>query len=106
MEYRRPAPYGTRYAEALDSRGRPILVLLPSSAPDTHARAGLRLGPPHLDSLGLPPDIEDRLHRQLFERGIITAADVDERLSEVQAALIQAFRVTAQDIQRLFHAGE
>ena len=92
----------TRRATWTDEEGRRWHVLLPAGAPDEEAPHGLLLGPPDLSELGLPPEIEIRLHRALEARGLITAEDARRRPQDITAALQSAFRVSAQRVQALY----
>lgn len=77
-------------------------VLLPDSAPDAHAHMGIRLGPPDLAPLGLPPATAARLHQELWNRGLITRADVERRPEEVRAALLAACKADALAVIELY----
>ena len=88
-----------------DNMGRKWLVTLPDDAPDVAASMGPRIGPPPLDELGLPTDIEVRLHNQLHDRGLFTLRDALKRRIEVFAALQAAFRVETEAIISLYRQG-
>ena len=76
-----------------DDKGRIQVVLIPDDAPDSHATLGIPVGPPSLKALGLPEEIETRLHNQLVARRILTAADAKARRSDVFGALQKALAV-------------
>lgn len=82
--------------------GRMYRVMLPDGAPDTHASMGIRLGPPDLSGLGLPDALADRLHRELWVRGLITAGDVARRPDELRHSLQAALKVDALRIAELY----
>jgi hypothetical protein len=82
-----------REAHWEDEEGRYWKVSLPSDAPDGDARIGIPIGPPSLVSLGLPLEIEVRLHNQLYSRGILTQRDAQRRRQEIRGALIGALKV-------------
>ena len=89
-------------AHYVDPKGRHYKVLVPDGAPiDTWSR-GIVIGPPDTDSLGLSEEVSTRLHNELFNRGIITAADANTRRLDVQSALQYAMRVDAQSIINLY----
>lgn len=89
-----------------DSKGRKSLVALPDNAPDSHARYGQVIGPPDLNSLGLPSDITTRLHNELFNRGLYSYADARKRKADVVAALQAVFAVDATKIVTLYQEWE
>lgn len=91
-----------RQASYEDARGRKWAVLLPEGAPDVDAPMGLRLGPPSLESLDLPEDVEVRLHNQLFERGLFTEADIKTRRQHIFGALQATFKVDTGRIVALY----
>lgn len=81
-----------------DSEGRNWKVLLPENVPESEASRGIPVGPPSLQPLSLPLDVEVRLHNELFARQLYTQADVTSRRQHVAGALMAALRV---DVQRL-----
>lgn len=87
-----------------DPDGRRFAVALPDYEADSAAILGIRLGPPDLEGLGLPKDIEIRLNNQLYDRGLITAKDVKTRLPEVHAALMAALKVDAASVAGLYRS--
>lgn len=66
------------------------------------ARQGVPIGPPDLTSLGLPLEIEVRLHNALHDRGILTPQDARRRPAEVQSALQFALKVSTTNILNLY----
>lgn len=84
-----------RRVEYKDPEGRRHIRLLPPGAPDSDAAIGIEYGPPPLSVLGLPGEVELRLHNELFVRGLFTYREVAQRPQEVQAALAAAYRVDA-----------
>ena len=78
-----------------DAKGRRWATLLPDDTPEEDAALGIPLGPPPLEALGLPEDIEVRLHNELFSRSLFTPADVKRRINDVVASLQAALRVDA-----------
>lgn len=95
-------PYSTREVTWIDDAGRRFRVLIPAGAPDEDADHGLILGPPDLRPLGLPVEIEVRLHNALEGRGIITARDAASRPEEIVRALLSSFKASAQSVQALY----
>lgn len=81
-----------------DKKGRQHLRAIPKGVPDSQAEIGIPIGPPPLDSLGLPEEIEVRLHNQLYARKIYTSADARARIGEINSALMAALRV---DVNRI-----
>lgn len=92
------APVGLREVVYHDPQGRRWLRGIPESQPDGAAINGVPLGPPPLSDLGLPLEVEVRLHNQLFDRHILTEKEARSRANEVFAALQSAMRV---DLQRV-----
>lgn len=85
-----------------DADGRRWRTMIPDDAPDYEAEIGLPAGPPSLESLELPLDIEVRLHNQLFARRLFTREDLRNRESEISAALMAALKVDAVSIRALY----
>lgn len=77
-------------------------MLLPEGAPDVDAPMGLRLGPPSLEALDLPEDVEVRLHNQLFARGLFTELDVKRRRLDIFGALQAALKVDVRRVAELY----
>lgn len=87
-----------READWKDEEGRLWKVSLPSDALDRDARMGIPIGPPSLASLGLPLEIEVRLHNQLHARGILTQRDAQRRRQDIFGALKGALKVDVGQI--------
>lgn len=87
-----------------DSYGNKTKVVIPADAPDSDAPKGIVIGPPDLDSLGLPRSIEVRLNNELFARGLLRRADVMKRPQEVFAALQAALRVDVAAVTNLYES--
>lgn len=85
-----------------DAKGRKFLVELPDSAPDTHAKMGVRVGPPDLSKLELPVAVEVRLNNALFARGLYTRGDLIGRRQELFAALQSAYKTDVQVLDTLY----
>ncbi len=75
-------------------------VRVPQGCED--ASMGIPIGPPDLTALGLPPDIQRRLHNQLHARGLLTRRDLNGRMKEVVAAVQATYRVDAQAVTALY----
>ena len=88
--------------EYVDEAGRKWITQLPDSKPDSDASLGIPVGPPSLERLDLPIDIEVRLHNALFERGIFTARDARRKRKELRAALRAALRVDAGRLMEVY----
>ncbi len=84
-----------------DEEGRQYVTLVPEGQ-EHMARSGIPVGPPDLTSLGLPIDIEVRLHNALYDRNILTLYDAKQKASEVQAALQGALKVGTHTIISLY----
>lgn len=93
-----------REASYQDIHGRWYAVLLPDDVPDEEAYRGLPIGPPPLEALGLPFEIEVRLHNELYNRRIFTERDARSRAHEISAAIASACRLDAMTVQALFSA--
>lgn len=63
---------------------------------------GIIIGPPDLESLGLPKKYEVALNNQLFDRKLFTWADVRRRPEEIRAALKAVFRTDELTIMNLY----
>lgn len=75
----------TKRITYVDDLGRKFLMELPDSAPDEHASMGIQIGPPNLESLDLPIDLEVRLNNSLYARGLFTERDLNRRRGELLA---------------------
>ncbi len=91
-----------RRTEYEDSDGRMWLVSLPDGALDSDASMGLIVGPPSLEPLGLPLEIEVTLHNTLFARKLFTLRDVRTRRNEIFRALQSALKVPTYRIVELY----
>ncbi len=85
-----------------DDAGRRWTVLLPDDKPDSDAPMGIPVGPPSLESLELPEELEVRLHNALHDRGLLTARDIKVRRSHLTGALQSAFRVDIVRVAALY----
>jgi hypothetical protein len=96
-----------RVTTYIDPDGRKYKVLLPATAPESHARMGVRMGPPPLDGLGLSSEMSVRVHNELFGLGILTYEDVKRRgLGTVTQAIQSALKVDAQAVATLYYQKE
>lgn len=89
-----------------DSVGRKFMVSLPDNAPESDAGFGLPIGPPVLESLELPRDIEIRLNNELFARGLFTLSDLKGRNNDVLSALLNALSVSVGRITEAYRDGQ
>lgn len=85
-----------------DGLGQMFLTRIPDSAPDAHAAFGVRVGPPELDTLGLPIEIQVRLHNELYARRVWTWAELRARRADVADALRTALKLGVGDIERVY----
>lgn len=72
--------------------------MIPEDVPDSEAAVGIPVGPPPLDGLNLPLEIEVRLHNQLFARKIFTEKDARKNLDGIRSALTSALQ---SDVSRI-----
>lgn len=91
-----------KLAQYTDRKGRQWKTLLPDAVPESQASRGVPFGPPSLASLGLPEELEVRLHNLLFERGFFKAEDLRGRENEIAHTLIRALKIDAQVIMGLY----
>lgn len=89
----------------VDSKGRKFLRGLPEHAPEDQAEKGIPLGPPPLDSLGLPIRVEVALNNALFDRGIYSEGDARARFPELISALTAAYRADAHRLLQVYQGG-
>lgn len=85
-----------------DREGRRWRRLLPEGEPDSRAKAGIPAGPPPLDRLRLPLDMEIRLHNELHDRGLFAARDLRSRMEELRAALSAALKLDVQTLHECY----
>lgn len=83
-----------------DAEGYWWRVRVPADCDDPSM--GIPIGPPDLTALGLPPDLQRRLHNQLWSRRLFTRRDLRGRMREVQAALQATYKVDAQVVTALY----
>lgn len=88
-----------------DELGRRWAVLLPDRLPDREANLFPPIGPPSLEGLGLPRDLEVRLHNELYARRIFSLSEAKARKMDIFAALQHAFRVDIGRILELYYNG-
>lgn len=93
-----------REASYTDAEGKSWWVALPEGIPDNDASMGLPLGPPDLSSLGLPKEMEIKLHNQLFSRRIFTYKEARARRTDIFAALQSAFAFDTEKIVQLYNS--
>lgn len=86
----------------IDSGGRIWWVKIPDNLPDSEARLGIPIGPPSLEGLGLPEEIEISLHNQLAARRIFTSRDIKTRRADVLAAIQGALKLDTEKILTLY----
>lgn len=89
-----------------DSKGRKFATWLPEDAADVDADMGIPLGPPNLEQLGLPEELEIRLHNQLFARGIFTHAQAEANKLNVQAAMQAVLKLDVLHIVEIYRNAE
>lgn len=89
---------GLRDVTYKDTEGRLWARRIPTSAPDSEAEFGIPIGPLPLDGLGLPVELEVRLHNEFYARRIFTEEDIRKRRGDAQAALLAAARL---DLERI-----
>lgn len=85
----------------VDSKKRKFRVTLPDG--EINPEHGLFIGPPFLDDLDLPEDVQIKLHNELFERGIITLQDAIKNRTAVEQAIRVALRLSVEKILGVYH---
>ncbi len=85
-----------------DADGRRWRVHAPDGCPPDRYSEGIPVGPPALAALGLPLELEVRLHNVLHARKLFTLRDVLSRPKDVQAALQEALKLDMQRLQTLY----
>ena len=91
-----------RFAMWTDADGRQWRTAIPESAADHEAKRGVPAGPPSLEPLGLPLDVEIRLHNELVARRIFTYDDARRKRADVQNALSSALKADTSRIIDLY----
>lgn len=91
-----------KYVTYTDPQGRKWRRRLPDHVGEFQAEMGVPDGPPSLEDLGLPEEIEIALHNQLFNRGIFTKREAVRQRSEIVNALMAALKLDAQRIVDLY----
>ena len=84
-----------------DEEGRKFLVELPEECQDMPEN-GIRIGPPELDELGWPIELEVKMNNQLFDRKLFTEADVRRRPKDIVAAYWAVLRTDVLKIRSLY----
>src|SRR5688572_20078153 len=80
--------------------GRKLEFFLPEVADDV--AKGIPLGPPSLEELELPKEIEIQLHNELFHRGILTGRDALRNRNQLIAAVQSALKVDAERVLQAY----
>lgn len=95
-----------RLTHYMDEEGRKWRTLIPEGMPETEqqARMGIPAGPVSTDTLGWPPELQVRLHNQLFDRGIWGPREAVSRPQDVQGAIIAALKTDVQRVLSLYRA--
>lgn len=92
--------------EHTDADGRKSIRRVPQDMPTTDYGLGILVGPPPLESTGLPERIQIKLNNELFNRRLITFQDVRRRPQDLFAALQATFKQDVQKLQQLYHEFE
>lgn len=95
-----------KHATYTDGYGRKFLVELPDTAPDEHAPMGIVIGPPDLEPLGLPLDLEVRLNNNLYARGLFTDRDVSRKRGELLAVWQSVLQVDSVRLINLYKGAD
>jgi len=86
-----------------DSDGRKRVVLLPEEYSEDQAEAiGIPVGPPRLDELGLPLELEVRLNNELYNRGILEPNDALRKRADIMGAIQSALKIDTDIIVTLY----
>jgi hypothetical protein len=91
-----------REATYTDKKGRKFQVWLPDEASDKDAAMGIPIGPPSLESLGLPLELEVKLHNELYARKLWRSRDVKQRRHDIVTAIQAVLRLDVQKIVDLY----
>lgn len=91
------------FVEYEDKEGRKFRRGLPEGVSRSQAAIGVPLGPPSLQDLGLPKEIEVALHNQLYARSIFTEDDARRHVQEIHSALVAALRCDVNRILAVYH---
>lgn len=91
-----------RHAFWTDQDGRIWRTVIPEDAPEHEARKGVPAGPPSLLPLGLPMDVEVRLHNELVARKVFTYDDARRRRADVSNAIVSALKVDTSRVIDLY----
>lgn len=83
-----------------DSDGRKFYSYIPEGVTEAQAHIGVPIGPPSLESLELPLELEVRLNNALFDRGIIEKKDVN--YDEIRYALLAVLKLDALKVGQLY----
>lgn len=86
-----------------DSDGRKWAVWLPEGVDDSDASMGLPLGPPSLERLGLPLELEVRLHNNLFAKELFTWGDVQRNRVAIASAIRAMLSPTTEHLLTLYY---
>lgn len=84
-----------------DPDGRQLVVLVPKGR-EGSPELGIPVGPPDLASLDLPLATEVRLNNQLFQRRLLTLADVRRHTDQVTAAIQATLKVDVASVTALY----
>jgi hypothetical protein len=93
-------------AHYTDKAGRMWATQLPDNAPDTDAELGIPLGPPSLEGLHLPEELEIRLHNELYARRIFTHQQAKANKLNVQAAMQSTLKLDVLHIVEIYRNTE
>lgn len=96
----------SRQVEYVSPEGKYYLMAIPDDATDEMARFGVLIGPPDLDQLDLPSEVEVRLHNQLYWRKIYTARDLRAKRVDTQGAIQAALRLEVDRILQIMENGD
>jgi hypothetical protein len=87
-----------------NEKGMKKVVLLPEGSFEIPSK-GIPVGPPSLEELGLPVEIETRINNELYSRNILTAQDALKKRAEIVYAIQAALRVDADGILGIYLGG-
>lgn len=85
-----------------DREGRRWRRMLPDDVGDSQAKIGIPIGPPPLDRLRLPLELEIRLHNELHDRGLFVLSNLRGRTEELRSAIMAAIRLDVQLLQECY----
>lgn len=89
-----------------DESGFKFKMQVPDDAAEDTYKFGTPYGPPDISELGLPPQLQLRLHNQLFDRDLFTLKDVQRQRVNVMGAWQAALTTDVESIVQIYARAE